>query len=169
MNSLAENFVYRASQALVIYGGNLLSENMEQWKLHRRILQPAFGTKTYAYVWKETARIYQDMIQTENWATKPGNITTITSLNRLSYKLGLYVISICGFGLTFPWSEPPTINGQSTIQNNIETVENHHLSLVYAPKWIWKLPIKSCVIQYTLIFGDHRLIQIQFEECDWRV
>lgn len=119
-----------------------MSENMDEWKSHRRIVQPAFSIKTYKYVWKETARIYLDMIQTENWATNPGNTTTITSFKRLTHKLGLYVISICGFGLTFAWSDPPRINGQSSVQNNIETIESHHLSLVYAPKWIWKLPIK---------------------------
>jgi cytochrome P450 len=142
MNSFTEFSVHRASQAVMLFGRNMLSENMDQWKVHRRIAQPAFGTKTYAYVWKESARIYQDMIQTENWATNPGNVTTITSLNHLTFKFGLYVISICGFGLTFSWSDPPTVNGQSSIQHNIETVESHHVSLVYAPKWIWKLPIK---------------------------
>lgn len=106
-------------------------------------MQPAFNTKTYEFVWKETARIYQDLVQEDGWPMQSGATMAVNSLNRITHKVGLYVISACGFGLTFPWSAPPMSEDRTSIQHNIETIERHYLSLTFAPKWIWKLPIAS--------------------------
>ncbi|KAG8835897.1 hypothetical protein FRC18_012192, partial [Serendipita sp. 400] len=36
-----------ASGALMLFGRNLISENLESWRRHRRVMQPAFNAKTY--------------------------------------------------------------------------------------------------------------------------
>lgn len=135
--------MHRSSEALYLFGQNVLSENTDNWRKHRKIMQPAFNTTTYEFVWQETTRIYQDTVQGENWVTKSGDTISIKSINNLTHKIGLYVITACGFGLTFPWTAPPKTDNESSIQSSIQSVERSYLALAYAPKWIWKLPIAS--------------------------
>ncbi|KAG8761432.1 hypothetical protein FRC14_003845 [Serendipita sp. 396] len=133
-----------ASGALMLFGRNLISENLESWRRHRRVMQPAFNAKTYDLVWTETTKIYQDMVKTENWPTSPGERVSLESFNKLTYKLGLYVIIACGFGLPFRWAEPPkSTEGSKSVQDNIVTVEKWALLLIMTPKWLFKLPFKK--------------------------
>ncbi|KAG8849069.1 hypothetical protein FRB91_010277 [Serendipita sp. 411] len=107
-------------------------------------MQPAFNAKTYDLVWTETTKIYQDMVKTENWPTSPGERVSLESFNKLTYKLGLYVIIACGFGLPFRWAEPPkSTEGSKSVQDNIVTVEKWALLLIMTPKWLFKLPFKK--------------------------
>jgi hypothetical protein len=97
-------------------------------------------------VWHETTRVYEDMVKAEKWDTKTGGVVALKSVNQLTFKLGLAVIGSCGFGLAskFTWTDPPkTQNGYGNVQSNIVAVEDRHLMLEFAPKWLWKLPIKS--------------------------
>jgi hypothetical protein len=97
-------------------------------------------------VWRETTRIYKEMVKAEKWDTKSGGIVTLKSANQLTSKLGLAVIGSCGFGLAskFTWKDPPrTQNGYGNVQSNIVAVESGFLLLQFAPKWLWKLPFKS--------------------------
>ncbi|PVF94766.1 cytochrome P450 [Serendipita vermifera] len=131
-----------ASAGLMIFGKNLISENLEGWRRHRRVLQPAFNNKTYELVWHETERIYHDMVQTENWNTK--NEVSIPSVSKYTLKVGLYTIISCGFGLPFTWSKPPKSDvGHASIQQDIEMIENYYILLAFAPWWLWKLPLKK--------------------------
>ncbi|KIM25188.1 hypothetical protein M408DRAFT_331296 [Serendipita vermifera MAFF 305830] len=134
-----------ANGSLLLYGQNLATENLEGWRRHRRIMQPSFSRSTYELVWRETTRIYHDMVKTEGWNTQSGSIVSIKAINQLTFKLGLYVIGSCGFGLPekFTWADPPKgEKGQGNIQSNIASVEKSSLTIQFAPKWIWKLPSK---------------------------
>jgi hypothetical protein len=97
-------------------------------------------------VWAETTRVYEDMVKAEKWDTKSGGIVALKSVNRLAFQFGLAVLGSCGFGLAskFTWTDPSTMqNGHGNVQSSMIAVEDGHLMLEFAPKWVWKLPIKS--------------------------
>ena len=49
------------------YGPNLFSVEGDEWKRQRRILNPAFSPATYALVWDEAGRTYNEMVTAEGW------------------------------------------------------------------------------------------------------
>ncbi|KAG8833851.1 hypothetical protein FRC17_009968 [Serendipita sp. 399] len=152
-----------ASAAVLLFGRNLISENLESWRRHRRIMQPAFNPKTYEMVWTETTKIYNDMIKTENWPVDRGGKVSLESFNEMTFKLGLYVIIACGFGLPFRWSEPPRSTKVShSVQHNIHTVEKWK---VMSALWDIFTPISLVVISKLTRTDLHRIRSI-YEEYD---
>ena len=55
-----------------LLGINLISENGEIWKRHRRVIAPAFNHVTYRNVWDTTANVYKEMIEEEGWLGAEG-------------------------------------------------------------------------------------------------
>ena len=55
-----------------LLGINLISENGEIWKRHRRVIAPAFNHVTYRNVWDTTASVYKEMIEEEGWLDAEG-------------------------------------------------------------------------------------------------
>jgi len=170
----------------MLFGTNLVSENLDDWRRHRRIMQPSFTKSTcvpfigfltcptqvtdpfalsplrisYELVWRETTRLYEDMVKAEKWDTKPGGVVTIKSMNQLTFKLGLTVIGCCGFGLAskFKWDDPAKSNsGHGNVQSNILTIETFSLLLVVAPRWLWRLPSTRWVHHDSCYFTDASL------------
>ncbi|KAG8833850.1 hypothetical protein FRC17_009967 [Serendipita sp. 399] len=133
-----------ASGAVMLFGRNLISENLDNWRRHRRIMQPAFNSKTYEMVWTETTKIYNDMVKTENWPVHQGEKVSLECFNNITFKLGLYVIIACGFGLPFSWADPPrNAEGSASVQDNIQTVEKWSLLLIMSPRWLFSLPFRK--------------------------
>jgi hypothetical protein len=84
------------------------------------------------------------MVSAEKWPREQGSDVLLPSVNHYTFKMGLYVIGACGFGLPFTWAEPPkSESGKASVQSNLETVEKWYLLIIYGPKWIWKLPSKA--------------------------
>ncbi|CCA72453.1 hypothetical protein PIIN_06389 [Serendipita indica DSM 11827] len=134
------------SEGMMIFGRNLVSENLDDWRRHRRIMQPAFNTKTYDLVWQDTIKTYKDMVKTEAWPTTPGQSIDIPSIGRYTYKLGLYVIAAIGLGVRFDWATPPTPPGQKKgLHENIQTLEHFYILLIiFSKKLLNALPINAC-------------------------
>ncbi|ETW77975.1 hypothetical protein HETIRDRAFT_420783 [Heterobasidion irregulare TC 32-1] len=130
-----------ASQAMMIWGMNLIASEKETWRRHRRIMGPAFNPKTYSLVWSETLRIFKDMVSSEGWDTKDS--VEIAVIQEYTFKLALYVISSVGFGLPFIWDAPPTNeDGSMPLQEAFKTFTDHPTLWLAAPKWLYKLPFK---------------------------
>ncbi|KAL5531294.1 hypothetical protein ACEPAG_4171 [Sanghuangporus baumii] len=131
------------SVALLLFGMNLGgAEGGELWRRHRRIMGPAFNNKTYALVWNETLRVYREMITKEGWLAK--DVVDVPVIQTYTFKLALFVIASCGFGLPFTWDEPPTASeGSMSIQEALAIVSEYNLARTSAPRWFWKLPIKK--------------------------
>ncbi|EKM52487.1 uncharacterized protein PHACADRAFT_186631 [Phanerochaete carnosa HHB-10118-sp] len=53
-----------------VWSPNILSEGGDEWRKHRRIMQPAFSPRTYALVCSETSRLYDEMVAAEAWTGK---------------------------------------------------------------------------------------------------
>lgn len=131
------------SRALLFWGMNLAgAEGGELWRRHRRIMGPAFNNKTYALVWNETLRVYKDMMVHEGWESKSS--IDVPVVQTYTFKLALFIIASCGFGLPFDWSEPPTGNDdEMTIQEALRVVSETNFMYTMAPGWFLSLPLKK--------------------------
>jgi hypothetical protein len=54
-------------------------------------------------VWKETNRLYREMIATEGWPTTKGQTVSISAIQHITTQLALSVILSAGFGLPPSW------------------------------------------------------------------
>ncbi|KAJ7676376.1 hypothetical protein B0H17DRAFT_1139944 [Mycena rosella] len=79
-----------------LWGDNLISASGEMWKRHRRIMAPAFTTKTHSLVAAETVAIYKKLVFAEGWK---GQDTVTVIHNHILHKLTLIIIARCGFGI----------------------------------------------------------------------
>ncbi len=58
-------------------------------------------------------------------------------------QVALLVISKCGFGFTFNWSEPVrTADGRMSLQEAFRVISETILITSFVPKWVRKLPFK---------------------------
>ncbi|KAH0580883.1 hypothetical protein H2248_012042 [Termitomyces sp. 'cryptogamus'] len=130
-----------ASQALLLWGMNLVAADGDTWRKHRRIMGPAFNNQLYQMVWEETLITYREMVSAENWSSK---ITIdVPVIQRLTFKLALLIIGKCGFGFSFNWSAPPTApDGNMSIQGALRIVADSSMLAVAAPKWLLSLPFR---------------------------
>ena len=85
-----------------IWGMNMFAANGEEWRIHRRIISPAFSNATYVHlswrskllmdvwcsyasVWTETVLAVDEMIAEEGWANQ--SVVEIPSVNHLTAKV----------------------------------------------------------------------------------
>ncbi|KAG5634271.1 hypothetical protein H0H81_002585, partial [Sphagnurus paluster] len=128
-----------ASRALLLWGMNLVAADGDMWRKHRRIMGPAFNNKLYQMVWSETLDTYREMISAEGW-DKSDTIEEPV-IQKLTFKLALLIIGRCGFGFSFNWEAPPTApDGSMSVQEALRVVADTHMLMIFAPKWILKLP-----------------------------
>jgi len=129
-----------ASQALLLWGMNLVAAEGETWRKHRRIMGPAFNSKLYQLVWTQTLRTYKEMISAEGWNDK--DVVDVPVIQKLTFKLALLVIGTCGFGFSFNWGAPPkSSDGSMSVQEALRIVADTHMLAISLPKWAWYLPI----------------------------
>ncbi|KAG8774819.1 hypothetical protein FRC20_004197 [Serendipita sp. 405] len=132
-------------EAMRFWGENLVSAKGETWKRHRRILQPAFNSKTYEMVWNESNRFYREMIATGNWPHQSGLTIDITDAQKMTGRFTLCVILSCGFGIKLGWDEKVHVKKDDplTLDDGIHLQGSNILLVTYAPKWILNLPFKK--------------------------
>ena len=125
---------------------------MKAWMIHF----------SYAFVWNETLRVHNEMLCSEGWLSQSGPIdiasvqtytfkVTIklpcTSKNLKKIQLALFIIASCGFGLTFPWDEPPkNEKGDLSLQQSLQITSEKSIMRTEAPRWTWYLPTKEYVV-----------------------
>ncbi|KAF8068982.1 cytochrome P450 [Lyophyllum atratum] len=131
-----------ASQAILLWGMNLVAADGEMWRKHRRIMGPAFNNKLYQMVWAETLESYREMISAEGWGTK--DTIDVPVIQKLTFKLALLIIGKCGFGFSFNWTTPPTApDGTMSVQEALRIVADTHMWAIFAPKWLLALPFRK--------------------------
>ncbi|CAA7270196.1 unnamed protein product [Cyclocybe aegerita] len=131
-----------ASKALLLWGMNLVTADGNTWRNHRRIMGPAFNSKLYELVWKQTLNTYYEMVAAEKWSDKKE--IEVPTVQLLTFKLALLIIAKCGFGFSFNWEDPPrAADGTMTVQEALRIVADHHMLMIFLPKWIQNLPFKK--------------------------
>ncbi|KAJ7927567.1 cytochrome P450 [Mycena leptocephala] len=129
-----------ASQTLLRWGMNLVAADGQMWRKHRRVVGPAFSNQLYTMVWKETFRIYQEMVQTNGWNTK--NVVDVPVIQDVTLKLAFLIISSCGFGFQSTWATPPrSKDNEMPIQEALRLMADSQLFMLAAPNWLLHLPI----------------------------
>ncbi|KDR68944.1 hypothetical protein GALMADRAFT_160726 [Galerina marginata CBS 339.88] len=128
--------------ALVLWGENIFSSEGEIWKRHRRIMAPAFSTKTYAKVLEQTKELYREMVQEEGWEGKVEVV--VDSIHRLTMRVAFLVIARCGFGMPIAWTvdEEEDLDEAGTSHALTFVAQTTILRLV-VPNWMYRLPIKK--------------------------
>lgn len=135
-------------ESVSFWGHNLLSSQLDEgWRKHRRILQPAFNNKLYEDVWNESTRLCHGMLGVEHFPTSPGGAVSVSNLYKLTARFTLCVILACGFGYPLAWDEKlRTPDEDITIDEGIAFNSENLILVTYAPRWLFKLPIKK--LQY---------------------
>ncbi|KAJ7100252.1 cytochrome P450, partial [Mycena belliarum] len=125
---------------LTSWGMNLAGSDGLVWRKHRRVMGPAFGTELYKLVWKQTSRLYRDMLEAEELKTKDS--VDVPIVQRITLKLAFLVISSCGFGFPVTWDTPPkAADGAMPVQEALKLITDNSLTWQVVPKWIMALPI----------------------------
>ncbi|KAK7463034.1 hypothetical protein VKT23_007617 [Stygiomarasmius scandens] len=133
-----------ASQALLLWGMNLVASEGETWRKHRRVMGPAFNSKLYKLVWESSVKTYKDMLATEGWeGKKAGEQMEVKSIQDLTFKFALLLIGKCGFGFNFTWADPPQSSTRMPVQEAIRTVADTYMLFVFAPRWVKWLPFEK--------------------------
>ncbi|KAK7044658.1 cytochrome P450 [Favolaschia claudopus] len=129
-----------ASQALLIWGMNLIGADGNTWRRHRRVVGPSFSSELYKLVWTKTVQTYHDMVQSEGWTSK--DTTMVPVIQDITMKMAFLIITSCGFGFESTWADPPKSKGdQMPAQEALRIVTDAHMLLVSCPDWILRLPI----------------------------
>lgn len=104
------------------------------------------------------------MVKTEAWPTTAGETIEIPSINRISYKLGLYVIATVGLGVKLAWAMPPTPPGhRKGLHENIQVLEHlHMLLIIFSQKILNTLPINACVLWSGVATTDSHQVQADY-------
>jgi hypothetical protein len=108
---------------------------------------------SYQNVWQETNRLFNQMIQIDNWPALSGQTISFQDSHHMAQKLALYIILSCGFGMPMEWNqEADTTKHKITLTEAVETQRNSLIFLSLAPKWIQNLPTK----RYSVFDSYHR-------------
>ncbi|KAK0203454.1 cytochrome P450 [Desarmillaria ectypa] len=130
-----------SSRILLAWGMNLVAANGEVWRRHRRIMGPAFNNDLYKLVWNKTQKIYNEMLVSDQWDNK--HEVSMPAVQKITFKLALFVIATCGFGISFDWEEPSrSEHGAMSIQKAFRIISATGTFAIFAPKWVKRLPFK---------------------------
>ncbi|KAF7325930.1 hypothetical protein MKEN_00443900 [Mycena kentingensis (nom. inval.)] len=132
------------TQALLMWGMNLVASDGLMWRKHRRIVGPAFSTELYKLVWQQSRETYNDFMNVEGWDREGNKSVEVPVIQDITMKFAFLIISNCGFGFPSSWATPPTTaDGKLPIAEALSIVVDHNLLMTFAPSWIFALPISA--------------------------
>ncbi|KZV76574.1 cytochrome P450 [Peniophora sp. CONT] len=131
--------VEASSFVTIPFGPNLLGSEGEEWKRHRRIIQPAFNKETYKHVWEESFRLFDEMSEQEGWDDK--NEVLIEPMNRLTSRFTLLMITRCGFGHHLTWKKETVEKDEMELSDALDWVGLSAIAQLALPRWAFKLPV----------------------------
>lgn len=122
-----------------LIGHSVASANGDVWKLHRRVVSPAFNSKTFEDVWKTARAVYQEVQDVEGW--KDQDQIIFEEVNSFILKFAFTIICRCGFGFSMRWSR----FDQSSMDfpNSLHLVSETHILRRIIPNWAYKLPFEK--------------------------
>ncbi|KIM23390.1 hypothetical protein M408DRAFT_321086 [Serendipita vermifera MAFF 305830] len=135
-----------SQEANEYWGRNVLSVSGNEWRKHRKVLQPSFNPTLYEMVWKETSRFFNEMLVQDNWPMVPGESKSFPRAQVFTQRVALCVVLSCAFGLPIKWQEKTYAGDGFTLDDGVQFQSDNLLLVVYAPSWLFRLPFKR--LQY---------------------
>ncbi|GJE92691.1 cytochrome P450 [Phanerochaete sordida] len=129
------------TEITLIWGPNIFAANGDEWRKHRRVINPAFSQDSYVSVWQNTARVFDEMVANEGWLTQ--SKVEIPIVNKLTNKLALILISTCGFGNPLSWNSGKLEGEEMSFSEALSIVSDRMLARLLLPKWAYWLPVKK--------------------------
>ncbi|OCB85148.1 hypothetical protein A7U60_g7774 [Sanghuangporus baumii] len=121
-----------------LWGHSVTSANGDVWRRHRRVVSPAFNSKTYSEVWKTVRNAYQEMMDTEGWTRR--NELVFDEINSLVLKFTFIIICRCGFTFSTPWSA--TRSETDNFPDALRLVSETLIPRLVIPNWVYSLPFE---------------------------
>jgi len=94
-----DSFVYRRVEA---FGKNIITTEGDVWRLHRKIVSPAFSESNNKLTWSEAKRITLNLTDVL-W--KDQDTIKVKNVHEITVTLALYIISSAGFGKPISFDE----------------------------------------------------------------
>jgi hypothetical protein len=91
-------------------------------------------------VWKETTRLYNDLLISEAWPTASGQTISLPVVQRVTTRLALSVILSVGFGLPSPWNEQVRMNDGKLTVAEVLALHRDNSVLVRIAPWLFNIP-----------------------------
>ncbi|KAG9001280.1 hypothetical protein FRB93_012207 [Tulasnella sp. JGI-2019a] len=120
-----------------MFGYNVASTEGAEWIRHRKITSRAFSEPNMKMVWKQTARIVQEMFDFD-WSHR-GDVFAIDDVMDCTSKLSMLVIIAAGFGQDDQWihNGTPSPGHLLTFRQALEGVTDNLILRLSLPPWVW--------------------------------
>lgn len=154
-----------------IWGPNMFAAEGDEWRKHRRIISPAFSSATFDSVWRNTARVFDEMALVEGWSEKL--TVEIPAVNDLTFKagatkcylwIGSNLMSCQGrsdFDRHLRLREPIDLGLRQTEvcpRNIIRRGSDHHLKYPHCAAPLAQLELSSSNQKVRFVYPDDRKI-----------
>ncbi|KDQ08640.1 hypothetical protein BOTBODRAFT_563009 [Botryobasidium botryosum FD-172 SS1] len=142
-----------------LFGKSVATLQKEPWKKHRRVVHPAFSNKLYSLVWKESIRMFRDMVDTDAWDKKQS--VDIPLLDGLTSKFTLNIVASCAFDFRSTWSDSiASVGNEMTLQKCLKVILDDAVVRLLAPKWAYYVfpfgALKRVDTAFSTIYGFMR-------------
>lgn len=141
-------------ESMDFYGKNVDTVNGEDWSRHRKITAPCFNERVSGFVWEETLRQAQAML--DHWLAQPaGNVSRMVDDTRI---IALHVLYAAGFGVQHDFHagvRKPAPGHQLSHRDALMTILNNLITIIIiAPQegFLSKIPslctarVKKCLL-----------------------
>ncbi|KLO18993.1 cytochrome P450 [Schizopora paradoxa] len=136
-----------------LWGNSVFAADHDDYKRHRRIVGPSFTSNTYPPLWRESASLYNEMVESEGWPdSKVTSEIHIPSASRLASKFTMAIIARCAFGQPIAWQRDINHASDSVEEKALQdmpfgdalrAVSEGAICRLAAPRWAYKLGIKT--------------------------
>ncbi|KAF7318973.1 hypothetical protein HMN09_00233300 [Mycena chlorophos] len=135
-----------SSQALLLWGMNLVGADGATWRKHRRVVGPAFNVDLYKLVWKQSRDTFNEFMNVDGWDRDGRRFVEVGRIQDITFKFAFLIIINCGFGVPSTWyaqsaAPPSSKSGGMSVQEALSLTAEHHLLMLTLPKWMYHLPI----------------------------
>ena len=93
---------------------------------------------SYELVWRESVRLYEEMIRVDKWPVTAGEIRNVPVMQHITTQFALCVIGSCAFGLPFTWenAKKGELDAMS-VQEAMSWVSQWTTVVANTPRWFY--------------------------------
>jgi len=95
---------------------------------------------SYELVWRESVRLYEEMIKVDKWPVNAGETHDVPVMKNITIQFALCVIGSCAFGLPFTWGhakERDSDTDTMSVQEGMHWVSEWTSVVSNTPRWFY--------------------------------